>query len=1017
MINVRPLITSIIFSLALAALGFLRLEIDTDVMRSLPTEEKVITDALDIFSNHPIHDQVAVDIMLDRDDPDILVECGEFVEAGLAASGLFAQVGLDEISGLLPELALHVVNNLPMLFSARELEQFVSPRLNASAIDAGINNIYSALSGMESIGQEKFIAGDPLGLKDLVMAKLALLAPSLNSRFYKGHLLSGDSRHLLVTARPRLAGTDTAGAAKIAALLSTVSAEATSRSRDRGYQVTLTPAGAYRAALDNELIIRRDVKPAIWLATAGIALLLLTAFPRPLIGLLSLLPAVGGTAAALFAYSLFSSTISIMVLGFGGAVISITVDHGIAYLLFRGSGPENAGKNAGREVRAVGIMAVLTSMGAFIVLCFSGFPIFVELGRFTALGIFFSFLFVHLVFPRIFRAMPTGPLRVMPLQRVVDALFNSGKAGAGAAIIFALVMLFYARPEFNTNLSAMNTVSNATLAADALFTRVWGNISSTYLMVSGAGIREIQTKDDLLLEKIREDVEGGLLAPAFVPAMIFPGENLSRDNFAAWREFWDQEKISRVKERLAASAALRGFAPEAFAPFFNLLDNGTPPADLAVPARYYSLLGISKAKDRPGLVQFLSFTPGASYSSSAFVNDYRKYGKIFDPQYFSGKLGDLLFSTFSRMFVIIAGSVTVLLFSVFLSWRLTLLTLLPVAFAYVATLGTLKLMNHPLDIPGLMLSIVILGMGIDYSIFFVRAHQRYRDVNHPSYGLVRRAVFMAGASTLIGFGVLATADHSLLYSAGLVSLLGIGYSLIGANVLLPPLLNVLFSGKNPGKSPTPPAARVRARYRLVEAYPRLFARFKLKFDPMFADLERLLPKGADIKTIVDIGCGYGVPAAWCLEYFPRARIFGLDPDPERVRVAALALEDRGVIKTGHAPEMPELPGPADLILLLDMVHYLDDNTLISLFNNSFRIGGDGAMLVARFVILPAGRPSRAWRREDFLIKMAGMTAHYRPPEKIGALLNEAGFTIEMNRVSAPDPELFWVVGRVKKADD
>ena len=55
----------------------------TDVVRSLPTDEKVIADALDIFTNHPIHDQIAIDIWLNRDDPDVLAECGDFVEKNL----------------------------------------------------------------------------------------------------------------------------------------------------------------------------------------------------------------------------------------------------------------------------------------------------------------------------------------------------------------------------------------------------------------------------------------------------------------------------------------------------------------------------------------------------------------------------------------------------------------------------------------------------------------------------------------------------------------------------------------------------------------------------------------------------------------------------------------------------------------------------------------------------------------------------------------------------------------------
>jgi predicted RND superfamily exporter protein len=62
----------------------------------------------------------------------------------------------------------------------------------------------------------------------------------------------------------------------------------------------MTPVGAYRAALDNELSAKRNVKRAVLFSTVAIALLLFIGFPRPLIGLLSLLPAFAGTMMAFF---------------------------------------------------------------------------------------------------------------------------------------------------------------------------------------------------------------------------------------------------------------------------------------------------------------------------------------------------------------------------------------------------------------------------------------------------------------------------------------------------------------------------------------------------------------------------------------------------------------------------------------------------------------------------------------------------------------------------------------------
>ena len=58
---------------------------------------------------------------------------------------------------------------------------------------------------------------------------------------------------------------------------------------------------------------------------------------------------------------------------------------------------------------------------------------------------------------------------------------------------------------------------------------------------------------------------------------------------------------------------------------------------------------------------------------------------------------------------------------------------------------------------------------------------------------IKLAIFLAAFTTLIGFGVLAFADHALLRSIGLVSVLGIAYSLIGAYFILPVLMEKIFA--------------------------------------------------------------------------------------------------------------------------------------------------------------------------------------------------------------------------------
>lgn len=1022
MLNIRLLSIVMLLVFACAGVGLLRLDIDTDLVRSLPDKERVIADALEIFRNHPIHDQVAIDIMINRDDPDILVECGAILEEQLRESGLFTVVGTKEIGNLIPDLARHVVANLPLLYSAEDLERYVVPLLQSDDIRRRLRQTADNLGSLEGIGQAPFIENDPLGLRDPVMARLALLAPSMSSRFYRDSLISLDGRHLLVTGKPVTAGTDTAAARKISQLI-TISSQALSRKyADQGLQVTVTPVGAYRAALDNERIIRHDVRQALLLSTCGIALLLLFSFHRPLIGLLSLVPAMAGTAAALLVYSLFHSSISIMILGFGGAIISITVDHGIAYLLFLDCPHETKGRDAAREAWAVGIMAVLTTIGSFMALSLSGFPIFIQLGQFTALGIFFSFLFVHSVFPRIVPTMAPAVPRALPLRKLVEALYRTGGTGAAAGVLLALGMLFFARPVFHVSLSSMNSVSNETLAADSLFSRVWGDVGDrVYLMVSADSMKELQQKNDRLLKKINRDRDSERIASAFVPSMIFPGKERARQNLAAWNKFWDEGRRANIAGELNSAGTAFGFTRNAFSPFLSMLGPSREPAtSLVPPTPFRDLLGIAENNTTGQLIQFITVTPGKHYDGSAFFTDYSRDGRIFDASLFSKRLAGILFSTFTTMLLIIAVSIVLLLLLFFSSWQLTLLTLTPVIFAYICTLGSLHLIGHPLDIPSLMLSIVILGMGIDYSIFTVRAHQRYGDINHPSYALVRTAVFMAGASTLIGFGVLCFADHALLKSIGITSFFGIAYSLLGTFLLLPPLLDLYFSGTGRSRRADGDiASRVRRRYRLLETYPRMFARFKLLFDPMFNALPRMLAEKKEVRRLLDIGCGYGVPACWCLEYFPQARVFGIDPDPEKTRVASRAAGSRGDIVQGGAPDLPVIAEAVDVILMLDMLHYLNDEAVCSALAQSRQLLVPGGTLVIRFALPAADKPSWSWRLEDYRVKMSGIQPWYRSADGMAEMLFRAGFVPVINEVSTANPELVWMVGRadMKSGDE
>jgi predicted exporter len=998
----------------LFAAGISRLQFDTDILASLPQNDPILADARYVITHHPVHDRVVIDVGHPGGAIDVLGEGADLVETRMSASGLFKEVGFRHIGQLIPELMRYTVDHLPVLFNEKELEENIKPLLAPEKIRQTLKDHVSSLHHLEGIGQTGFISDDPLALKNLVLSRLSSLSPTEGARFHKGQLVSSDGRHILIVAEPLSSGMDTQFAGRITALMGDISEELHGKyGRQDGF--TLTPVGAYRAALDNEVSAKRNVKRAVLFSTVAIALLLFVGFPRPLLGLLSLLPAFAGTMMALFVYSLFHSSISMPAIGFGGAIISFTVDYGIAYLLFLDRPHETHGMETTKEVWSLGLLAMLTTAVSFACLSASGFPVLMQIGQFAALGVVFTYIFVHTFFPLLFPVMPPAKRPpYLPLQRFVNRIASSQNMWKTyAALAFGIFMLFFARPEFHVDLNAMNAVSKETLSAEKLIRDVWGDIySRVYLMVEGSDRQDLQRKCDRLSEMLAQEVATGRLSQAFVPSMIFPGEEMARKNVAAWQIFWNPDRIAGLRKAMGDASRPLGFSPAAFDPFFTLLNKRDIPGT-DMPERFSGLLGISVNRDQSSLVQVATLTPGPSYSGEDFYRRFTATGlaTVFDPVLFGKQMESVLLSAFIRMAVIV-GIITILTaFFYLLDWRLTLIGMAPTLFALVCTLGTLNLMGQPLTIPILMVAVVVIGMGTDYALYLVRSYQRYLDESDPSLGLIRLSVFLSFATTFLGFGVLALADNAMLKSAGVGLALGIGYSFLGAVMITPPILKRVFTQAPSADEDIVPGSkrhlqRAVGRYRHMEPYPRIFARFKIILDPMFPRLADFV-KHAD--HIIDIGSGYGIPAVWLLELFPRARIYGIEPERKRARIASQAIGTRGAVEPGSAPDLPDVPGTVDTALMLDMIHLItDDEFMLTLQRLHGKLRPGGSLIIRATV--PSGKrfPWKRWIEKTRIRVQKGIP-HFRPEKEIVAIISRAGFSITNTEISAPGGEEWWFI--------
>ena len=990
------------------------LKVETDILESLPQHDPVLADARQIIEHLPIQDRIFLNLEQKTADSDKLVRAAAFVADDLKQSGLFTKVGISDDARHLAGLVEHVLESLPILLSEEELREKIEPLLQPEKIRDTLYETRRSLEQLEGIGRADMMARDPLGFSGIIFKKLSSLLPANNARFYKGQLISADGRNALIIAHIDGVGTDTAKGAQIDHLLKKIEAELRAHPDFSDEDYLITSGGAYRAALDNENIAKRDTRLAIMLTTIGIALLLIFTFPRPLIGLLALLPSLVGAISALFICSLLFKSVSMVAVGFGGAIMAFTVDLGLTYLLFLDRPEETYGRRVARQLWAAELLSVLTTFGAFLLLLISDFKILAEIGVFAALGVFFALLFVHFVFPWVFPYMPPAKRRTNSwLMKGVKMFAAPAAWKVMAVILFAAVMLFFVKPVFNVDINAMNSLQPETIAAEKKTQSIWGDFSGKcYLFLEAADMPELQRKNAALLDFLSADGQKEMFPEVFLPAALFPSDERSKNNYEAWRAFWTPARLQKLKNDFASAAVEFGFAPAAFAPFWKMID-GEKPRPAEIPEKYFAMLGI--AKSPAGYTQLSLLNTGPNYDSEKFYAKLsaENLAKIFDVDLFNKRLGEFLKSIFLEIALIVSVGIVVVVLLFHLDLLLSLAVLAPVSFALVATLGTLTLIGHPLDIPSIMLWIVIMGMGIDYAIYYVCMYQRYPDDNHPALDTIKLAMFMAAATTLIGFGVLALAQHSLLRSIGLTSLFGIFYSFIGTFFLLPTLMNKIFSAVDYPTGLVAPASREHfrravLRYRRLPGYPRLFARFKMKLDPMFVELHKYVHNP---RRIIDIGCGYGVPATWLLEIYPQAKVFGFDPDEERVLIASRVIGERGGVEVGRAPDLPPVEGRVDHVLMLDMFHLISDEEARLVLRRIYEKLEEGGTLLIRATV-PSERKI-PWKRwvEKTRLRFVRLPERFRAREEIRSLISGAGFEVEVFDAAVAYVEEKWFVGR------
>jgi len=181
-------------------------------------------------------------------------------------------------------------------------------------------------------------------------------------------------------------------------------------------------------------------------------------------------------------------------------------------------------------------------------------------------------------------------------------------------------------------------------------------------------------------------------------------------------------------------------------------------------------------------------------------------------------------------------------------------------------------------------------------------------------------------------------------------------------------------------------------------------------DPRDAWTTQLLQRLAPQSTVLDLGCGPGVPSAAAFAAAGH-HVVGVDISPRQIDLARRNVPSASFVATDVMDFAAE-PGSFDAVMALYSLTHVPRDRYPELFSRLVRWLRPGGSLLASM-----GTTDQAgWNEENFLGFGHTSWTNGCDPKTTGALLNDAGFDLERAQIVEDDTPFgterwFWVLGR------
>jgi len=823
-----------------------RLHFVEDISRILP-DSKNVTRFKYVLKESTLMNKVIFDIHLKNDSvhPERLLEYAGQMSDFLQSDSLkpyFRNLQLRVDDNQMLDMMDIVKNNLPYFLDSKDYNR-IAAKIQEDSIQQIVNAGYKSMISPIGFMSSKYFLEDPLGIQFMALEKIQSFNLSDKVLLFQGRIMNNDKTDLFLFANLKKTNQSEDNAIVFHRIESFQT-----QLQDSFPDVQQQIFGGALVALENEQIIKRDVAVTLTITLILLISLIAYFFRQRRAVIVIFIPTILGSVIALGVLSLFKEEISIISLGIGAVLLGMSIDFSLhVYSHYR---EHHSIKKLFAQISVPIFLSMATTVVAFLALRLVHSDVLSDLGLFASLSIFFSAILALTLLPILI--VKGKKKKIIPhtfLDKLSAYEIHKNKKIMLAVISITAVLYFVSDDiPFDSDMLKSNYISHKTDLAEQRINRVFGKANKDLFVISiGDNQNQVLEQNQQLNNVLDSLVDAGLINRYSSVNKLIKSDKEQRKALKVWSKFW-KEHYAEADSLLNEKSSKFGFKKSAFNKFKLLIHetyNGLSKDDVALMSNLILNDFLIKSDSLQAAITVLKIddVKAAKKAIDAQIDNPNIW--VYNSQVFVTELIDKLNENMNGLVYLSLLLVFLILLLYFGRIELALVTLIPIVFGYIWTVGIMSLFGIQFNIFNIIVLSFIFGLGIDYGIFVTKGILQKYTQNIDVIKEYRASISLSFFTTIIGVGALIFAHHPALRSIAIMAIIGISSTLIVTFSIQAWLLNFILYNK--GKKRMKPVTLSDFIFSLLSLFYFVSGSF---FMTLVSLIFRLIPFGTKYKKAV-----------------------------------------------------------------------------------------------------------------------------------------------------------------------